>query len=293
MPSSTSDFTVNVNDVLYVDRWGISTLTTFNTNLGIQVWNQSPRPVYVKAIINDASGNWKFDDDTTAKQLGSVGGFDYATLNVTLKRAVPASDIEDEQFTITFEFYKDSSYSQKVDQITKTITANIIDFHASPSGWTVNIDDFDDGTAQGWSADLFGVSDIASVQANGYSMYYYYGGSTTHKYPNISKLISVPTGISKAGLMFYWGGVTYGYCPYHCYNPRIYYVRVYINDSLVYEEHVDAGGGHTHNWGWYQVGLDLSAYAGQNISIKIELEVRADNSSWVKVAVDDVIFAYK
>jgi len=35
MPSTSSDFTVAVNDVLYVDRWGISTLTTFNTTLNV------------------------------------------------------------------------------------------------------------------------------------------------------------------------------------------------------------------------------------------------------------------
>jgi len=295
MPSSTSDFTVAVNDVLYVDRWGISTLTTFNTNLNIQVWNQSPQPIYVKAVINDPNGNWKFDGDTTAKQLGEARGFDYANFKATLKRAVPSSDVEDEQFTITFEFYKDSSYSQKVDQISKTIKANIIDFHASPANWTVSIDDFDDGTAQGWSGD-FSVSNVASVKSNGYSMYYYLSGTTATKLPYISKSISVPSGVSKATLIFYYGAHLFS--GWNGKYARLNYVRVYMNDTKIYEDHIDAKVDYdpTHKYvGWNQIGIDLTPYAGQDITIKIEFEEKLDYTSvmYIKTAVDEIIIAMK
>jgi len=192
-------------------------------------WNQSPQPIYVKAVINDSNGNWKFDDGTTAKQLGEVKGFDYAVLNAVMKRAVPSSDVEDEQFTITFEFYKDSSYSTKIDQITKTIKANIIDFHASPSsGWTVSIDDFDDGKDDGWSLSTFGISDSASVKADGYSAYC--SVSSTTKTPYMTKSISIPSGIGKGALAFYWGTAGPG-------DVQDLYIRVYTGETKVYEDH--------------------------------------------------------
>ena len=274
MPSSTSDFTVN--DVLYVDRWGISTLSTFNTTLNVQVWNQSPQPIYVKAVINDSNGNWKFNDGTTEAKLGEVKGFDYAVLNAVLKRAVPSADVEDEQFTITFEFYKDSSYSTKIDQITKTIKANIIDFHSSPSGWTVSIDNFDDGKDDGWSLSTFGISDSASVESNGYSAYCSALNKTITPY--MTKSISIPSGISKGALAFYWGTAGPG-------DVEDLYVRVYVAGTKVYEDHASVKGG------WFQVGIDLTHYAGQDIDVKIEAMLNA--GGLIHIAVDEIIVATK
>lgn len=117
MPSSTADFSVDVMKNIYVDRYGISTLSEFNTTIYAQFSNKSPQLIYVKAVINDTNGNWTADDGTTSKELGSVDAFGTTDKYLTLKRAVPSADVEDETFTITFEIYKDSGYTQKIDQI--------------------------------------------------------------------------------------------------------------------------------------------------------------------------------
>ena len=121
MPVSTADFSINITRNLFVDRWGISTLTDFTTTLYSRFDNKSPKPVYIKAIITDTSSNWTFDDGGTTKTLGSVDAFGTSHKYIKLKRAVPTADVEGEQLTVTFEIYKDSKYTQKVDQITKTI----------------------------------------------------------------------------------------------------------------------------------------------------------------------------
>ena len=277
MPSTISDFTVNVNDTVYIDRWGISTLAEFITALGLQVWNKSPREVYIKALIEDPNSNWTFDDNTTTKQLGKVDGFNYENFYVNLKRAVPSTDVEDEQFTLKIEFYKDNSYSQKVDTLSKTITVNIIDFR-NTAGWTTQIDDFDDCTAQGWSLSGFTVSSSASVNPNGCSLTFTKTSSSGTAY--IAKSISVPTGVQKATLVFYYGVAGYG-----TYKDESE-LRVYVNNTKVFSLRSDGKKG-----GWWQSSIDLTQYAGQNITVKIEEYLKAWGS--VTFALDDIIFAYK
>ena len=295
MPATTEDFSVNVMKNLYVDRYGISTLTEFTTTIYAQFSNKSPQLVYVRAILNDPTGNWTYDDGTTSKDLGSVDAFGTSNKYFTLKRSVPPSDVEDEQFTITFEIYKDSSYTQKIDQIVKTIMAYIVDFRNN-SNWTTDLSNFDDGTAQGWTLNLFSIDNTASIEANGYSAYYYLSGTTATKYPSIEKTITVPSGATKAGLVFYWGAHLYS--AWNGKYSRFKYVRVYVNGTKIYEDYVNATVDYnpTHRYeGWYQVSVDLSSYAGQSVIIKIEFEEKLDYSSsmWIKSAIDDVMVVSK
>ena len=295
MPVSTADLSVDVMKNLYVDRYGISTLTEFNTIVYAKFSNKSPQLIYVKAVITDANGNWTFDDGTTSKELGSIDPFGSSNKYFTLKRAVPSEDVEDETFTITFEIYKDSGYANKIDQITKTITAYIVDFRNN-ANWTTEVSDFDDGTAQGWTLNLFTISDVASITADGYSAYYYLSGTTATKYPSVEKTISIPSDVSKAGLIFNWGAHLFS--GWNGKYARFKYVRVYINGTKVYEDYVNATVDYdpTHKYvGWYQGSIDLTPYAGQSITIKIEFEEKLDYSStmWIKAAIDDIIFTHK
>jgi len=289
MPVMTADLSVDIARKLYIDRWGISTLTDFTTNLYAQFSNKSPQLVYVRAVIDDTNSNWTFSDGTTQADLGSVDAFGTTDKYLTIKRAVPSTDIEDEAFTLKFEFYKDSKYTQLLDTITKAMTANIVDFHSSPSGWTTSIDTFDDGTVQGWSLTNCSIDSSASINGTGYSIYYNGGTKTIAA----EKAFTIPSGISKAAVMFYWGAHTYGGYHYSGYSAYFKYVRVYINGTKVYEDYVNAGGGGHHYIGWYQVGIDLSQHAGQDVTIKIELESSVQSYSWCRMAIDDVIFSYK
>ena len=283
-----------------------------NTILNIQVWNKAPKTAYIKVLVEDSNGNWTFDDGSTSKNLGSVDGFSYTFFNLTLKRAVPSSDVEDETFILKFEFYKDSSYSQKFDQLSKTITVNIVDFHNPPSDWTVQIDNFDDGTAQGWSLNGFSVSNTASVQANGYSAYYSksVNNSSASFDITLQKTFTVPNDATKVGFGFYWGVVGGGHASdsSSAYYTRIEDLQVYINDTKVYEHHhplyMGGSGSRTDEQqeGWFNVSLDLTSYKGQNITIKIRVQGElkgwwwgfgSGGSAYIRLAIDELMFTYK
>lgn len=287
MVSSTSELSVDVIRNLFIDRYSISTLSSFNVDLSVLFSNKSPQPVYIRAVLNDPAGNWTFSGGSTTKDY-SIGGFGSTTQTITLTRAVPSADVEAEQFTLTFEIYKDSGHTQKIDQIVKTITAYIVDFRNN-SNWTTDVSDFDDGTAQGWTLNLFSISDVASIEAGGYSAYYDHYGST--KYPSLEKDISVSS--SPTGLIFYWGAYltsanAYAYA-------RLYYVRVYIDNVKVYEDHVNASVDYGHkSLGWYQVPIDLSSYVNKTIHVKIEFQVwTSGGGEHTRIAVDDILLVSK
>jgi len=287
MPSSTKDLSVDVAKKMYIDRYGISTLTEFNTTLFVRFRNQSPQLVYVKAIIEDANGNWTFDNGSTSKNLGSLDSLGTTNKYVTLKRAVPSSDVEGESFTIKFEFYRDSGYTQKVDTLTESIEANIIDFRNS-TDWTINLTDFEDGTEQGWTLNLFSITQDASIEAGGYGAYYNNCGTHGIKRPSLTKTISIPSGITKAGILFYWGVAIYH--QYHA--DEFKYVRIYVNGTKVYEDYVHKKSNGA--LGWCQASVDLTPWKGQSVEVKIEMEGRTDgNDRYIKYAIDDVIFVYK
>jgi len=287
---------VDVSDVsktLYIDRYGISTLEEFTTRMYARFKNQSPQLVYVKAIILNTT-EWTFDNGSTSKNLGSIDAFGYSDKYFTLKRAVPTADIE-ESFTMKFEFYKDSGYTKKLEEVTKTVYANIIDFRNSTE-WTSELTDFEDGTEQGWTLNLFSISQDASIEAGGYSAYYYLSGTTATKYPSIEKTISIPAGVTKAGIIFYYGAHLFS--GWNGKYARFNYTRVYVNGELIFEDYINAAVDYnpTHKYiGWYQSSVDLTEYAGQNITVKIEFELHLDKTSsmWIKSALDDIIFAYK
>lgn len=297
MPISTADLSTDVTKNLFIDRWGISTLTDFTTKLYARFENKSPQFVYIKAVINDPSRNWTFNDGTTAKTLGAVGGLGITHKYLTLKRAVPSIDVEGEQFTITFEIYKDSAYTQKIDQIAKSITAYIVDFKNNTAWTLVDNSDFDDGTAQGWTLSLFTIASTASLIASGYSAYYYLSGTTATKYPSLKKTITLPPA-TVAGLIFYWGAHLFSGWPLS--RAYLKYVRVYVNGTKIYEDYVNASVNNSNNTpnrceGWYQVGIDLTQYAGQSVTIKIEFELKLDESRnmWIRSAVDNILVVAK
>ncbi|GAB6102363.1 hypothetical protein JCM16138_15860 [Thermococcus atlanticus] len=299
MPSSTTDLSVNVAKKLYIDRYGISTLTDFNTLLYARFRNQSPQLVYIRAVIEDANGNWTFDDGTTTEDLGSVPEFGTTDKYMTLKRSVPTADVE-ESFRVKFEFYKDASYTQKIDEITENIEANIIDFRNSTE-WATDLADFEDGTEQGWTLNLFNITQDASIEAGGYSAYYLLNNTKETVHPSIKKTISIPSTAAKAGLLFYWGASlsdTYGKT-----TVKMEYVRVYINGKKVYEDYVNKAVAHDHpgvpnhaRLGWYQASIDLTPWKGQNVEVKIEFEMWIDwihSGIYIASAIDDVMIVSK
>ena len=141
MVSNTSDISIDVIRNLFVDRYGLQGLDNFQTVLNAMFYNKSPQTVYVLAKIDDTAGNWKFSDGSTEKAF-YVYGFSNSSQTFTLQRAVPTGDTT-EDFNLIFEFYKDSGHTKKIDQITKPITAYIVDFRNNPQ-WIEEFTTFDD-----------------------------------------------------------------------------------------------------------------------------------------------------
>lgn len=287
--SSFIDIT-EASKTIYVDRYGISSLTDFTVRMYVSFRNQSLKTAYVRVVINDPNANWTFDDGTTSKNLGSVPVFGTSAYFFTLKRPVPETDTE-ESFNLVFEVYKDSNYTQLLGTSTKTVNVIIADFRNA--GWLGEFYDFEDGTAQGWTLNLFSISQTASIEAGGYGLYYYFSGTCATRKPSVMKEITIPQGVSKAGVLLYYGAHIYsnwdsGYA-------YLNYVRFYVNDELIAEDYVNKSINKGNLYaGWYQTSADLSDYIGQTITLKIEFEIKltATYKQYIKLGADDIMIIY-
>ena len=275
--------------VIYIDLATSGSLSTFNVTQSIYSKNKGAQRVYLKATLIDSNGKWTFDDGTTSKELGYIDGFSEKDITVVLQRA-NEGEVE-ESISIKVELFKDSGYTQLVDSYTIPIEVIIADF-VNSSNWTIlTHDTFDDGTSQGWTTSNGGVSDTASIEANGYSLY---NSLRTGDVTFSKSSVSIPSA-SKVVLIFhtahYASSGSYTYPTHYINNLR---VKVENDEYTLYKGYLlYKHGTSVVRKGWYQFGLDLTKYSGKTVDLSIVLYHYLSASFTNITYLDEVKIAYK
>lgn len=263
----------------------------FNYKLSVNVKNQSTKTLYFKVSVDNA--NWQVADPSDGK-LGSIGAASNKWFVITLSRAKPSSDVT-ENVTLKFEAYTDDSYTTKVDEGSLDLTFIIGDFR----NWdNVTVYDFEDGTSQGWTlGSYWSVSGSASVEAGGYSLQHYRQSTGTIT-SSISRDVTLPNN-SQVVLNLLMAARQYAYST--SYN-RLYYLKIKVNGNEVFViENMENMGYYLHpstdttiTRDWVNIGADISEYAGQSVTIEIEISWYSNNlynKLWMWI--DDIIIAGK
>lgn len=260
------------NDTIVIDRTRVA--DPINHTMILKIKNQGTSNIYYK--ITESSGSWGISSPTNG-ELGSVppGSSEYR--KVTIQRALPTSDtVETIQFTL--EAYSDPKYTELIESTTFSLTAIIADVHSWPSYTKYG---FDDGTTQGWTLSQFTVSSDVSITPGGYSLKCSKDGPWT---ATLTKSETIPS-TSRAVLLLYYtttgSGSTYR---------AIRSIEIKINGNTVYKCGDETNAyGYIHSGDmttWDFIGVDLSDYAGQ--SVTIDIVVHGTN---YPIYVDDIIIA--
>jgi len=237
----------------------------------LTVKNQSAQTLYFKLF--NAIPNWDFGTTlpgTDDKELGAVSAGASKNFLIDMVREVPAGEITDEG-NLTLKAYTDAGYSNEIASADLYVTIDIAD----TENWTdVEIFDFNDGTAQGWTLYGFSVDSSRSVEAGGYSL----RGSTELKDMYISRTISIPN-CTKCFLSFF-------YVVYIDYDDRVQNLRIYADEDMVFQYPSKLP---EHDY-WDKISVDLSPYKGESKLIKIVIyDVSTNNSMWI----DRIVIAGK
>lgn len=261
------------NNVIVIDR--TRSVDPINHVLALSIQNQGTSKVYYK--LAESSGSWSIALPSDGK-LGSVDSGTTGYFNVTLQRALPASDII-ETIDFTLEAYSDSGYSNLIDSVDFSITVIIADIHNWPNYTKY---DFDDGTTQGWTlGGYMSISNAKSIGAGGYAVYIK-ETSGFGKVTSMTKSVTVPNN-NRAVMVFYIN--------YHNTDFGVNYVAVKVNGNTIYRAGASGnailypiGSNATR---WDIIGVDLSDYAGQSVTIDIEIGIGGFGECFI----DEIIFA--
>ena len=173
--------------------------------LTVRIFNYDEVFLYMK--VDGYNGSWSF----TPNELGAVSsGTDrYFNLDVFGTRARPASETSD-IITVRLRAYTDSGYSDLKWTFERSIEVSFI--KSNDGSWTLDeLDNFDDGTVQGWSAGGAGTPTLLAVTDYVLSPpYSLRGGNNRYASSNwlwINKTFSTP---DKA-MVFAVADVRYGY----------------------------------------------------------------------------------
>lgn len=259
-------------------------------SIPILIQNQSTQDLYFKVVVGNP--NWSLVSPTNG-ELGSVGATTSSAFGIKLQRTKPTTDVV-ETIPLTIEAYTDSGYTNKVDEGSLDVNITI----ANIRNWAnVTIYDFDDGTAQGWTLGSgWSVSNAASVQPGGYSLEYYNVGKATFT-GSVSLTTTLPTNAKVAMNLL----MAAKFNPLSTKIVRLNYIKIKVNGNDVFMisnmskigyEFTGASDDRIHVYDWANLGVDLSAYAGQTVTINIEVSVYSDyyaNKFWIWI--DDIIIA--
>jgi len=269
-----------------IDRAGIIGIGTIITTEIIQIQNQGGDTLYYQIEINDSSANWTFDDDTTIRNLGSVGAGGSVTFSPKLKRQEPSGDVE-ETFNIIIRAFLDSGYTNKIWEYTWPIDVYIVDFKDSPNWIVAQEWNWDDGTPQGWEIEFAnngGVTDIVSIVAGGYSWYQNkFSGIASSKYAGLS----LPSGsqVLLVGYLAYKGSKSDSYV-------KDFEVLFAGNTVLLLPGYLAGNNGALTTsqslTGWWQFVVDLTDYKGQTGDLQIR-----NGSYYATLYFDNLMIVYK
>lgn len=138
---------------IHMDIRALPSIVTLN--MALIVTNLDVVPLYLK--VRAVATGWSF----TTKTLGRVGVTE--TVQFYLEnwgtRSKPSNEVTD-VVTVTFDAYYDESYLIKRGETSTTFNVHFID--SSSPEWTVDaLNNFDDGTPQGWTGSVtYGVYSI-------------------------------------------------------------------------------------------------------------------------------------
>jgi len=266
-------FNANLNaNNIFIDYSNLP--DTIQHTFFITIQNQSISALYFK--ITSFISNWTVTSPTDGK-LGSVGSGSTSTFTITISRSKPTTETIDTGY-LRVEAYTDSNYTNLAGYVDLNVTIYIEDLE----NWTdVIINSFDDGTQQGWT--LSGGLSIAndrSVEVGGYSIKSptVSRGTTTC---TIYKTITLPNR-NKVRICFYKSFSSWNTSTSTGIYTKFSNLSIQINDIKVFDIPLDIitfihGVYTTINLGWYKFGADLSAYRGQNVTLKIQWNL---SSGW-------------
>jgi len=252
---------------------------------GIEIWNQSFVTLWFRFI--QTNPNWS----PSSVDLGSVAPGARGYFVVELSRPLPTADLT-EDMPITIEAYLDSAYTQLATSISETVTCYLEYTENWP--W-VNIDNFDDGTWQGWAFTNVDrsrgeISTDHSVIAGGYSVKVLTPHRDVHSvvcaYPEayIEKTLTVGTG-TKGRLTLYFA------------NKRIidkfiapHEITVHINDELkrILRHTNIIGVDHT---AWRKITVAIPP--GESVRVRITVKTHSQADGYFEFAwyIDHIVWA--
>ena len=263
------------NNVVVIDRTRAADPVQYTLKINLK--NQGTTTVYYK--ITESSGTWSIVSPTDG-ELGSVASGSSAIKDITIQRALPTSDtIETVDFTL--EVYSDSGYTNLIESTTFSLTIIMADIHSWPSYTKYG---FDDGTLQGWNVTTSGYGEYEirsdkSITSGGYSFYFLRNATAGSATVTLSRSETLPSN-SRVVMMMYLTGK---------FNSDEYlnYVEVRVNGNTVYRTGSKTIA--TTLTTWDMIGVDLSDYAGQSVTVEIELGLYAGYANYGYL--DDIIFA--
>lgn len=260
------------NDTIVIDRTRAA--DPINHTMILKIKNQGTSNIYYK--ITESSGSWGISSPTNG-ELGSVSAGSEGYKKVTIQRALPTSDtVETIQFTL--EAYSDSGYTNLIESTTFSLTAIIADVHSWPYYTKYG---FDDGTTQGWTVSTFTVSSDVSITPGGYSLKCSKDGLWTG---TLTRTVTIPS-TSRAVLLLYYTTIVSS-------DKRIRSFEIKINGNTVYkcgDETNEYAYIYSSGTTWDFIGVDLSDYAGQ--SVTIDIVVYGGYTHAYPIYIDDIIIA--
>jgi len=267
---TNAGYQVHVADVYY-----FQSSTEFDRLCKIQIQNQGSETTYYKIVSN--SENWSVVYPTNG-ELGNVNAGSTQKFDFTIRRTagIPSAP-SSETVNLTVEAYSDSSYTNKVGELSFDLYFYYVN---SSSETEVQKWDFDDNTTQGWTLDTFTLSENYSIGAGGSSLYIGATGTSNTGTASITG-VSVPS--TNKVYMFvhiYTTGDTGG-----THNARVT-IRVNGVDEYVAEFNPDSLGLYDQ---WVQVGIDVTDYTGQTVSLEVEGFVYASSGENIQMYVDDIL----
>lgn len=129
---------------------------TLLLGLTIRFYNHSDQTLYMQIQVSGT--NWT----ANSVNLGSLtsGNNAYKNLDNFSSRSKPASETT-EQVTLTLKGYTDAGYTDEYASFSRAVT--IIMIKSDDGTWTQNeLDNFDDGTVQGWACTGCGFFEVAT-----------------------------------------------------------------------------------------------------------------------------------
>lgn len=282
MPGSSYLDVFPQNQVIVLDTGSLDGNTPITAYASVKLSNKSPDTFYYK--INISSPVWSMNEVT-----GSVGGGSTKYEDLIMTRSATGGTKEfTETITVTISIYADSGYTQLLDTISHGLTVIGTDL-TDITQYTIQKDDFDSGSVQGWSGNYTVTTNgTYTIDPNGQSLKIESPHSWSRTYALSKTYATIPTGTK-----VYFGAFFTAYTGYH--SGYIQAVVIKVNGETVFYVsglNIDVNPAQ----GWFEVVADITAYAGQsNVTIEINVTLNQNTSSSYTSCIwlDHPFIAYK